>query len=212
MSDEKLIIQFSALVNDSTVAMAQAVLELAVIVQKYNGACTNGLVINALQLICSDLVRSGDGVGSLYNLLQTFVRKQVNGSMDGFKKLLDACWHLRTNASTSKNLALTVAQCAADTGSDCLQYVDTVMKKMNTTKDSNVRITAINILGALGRRIDITKSGEVVKCILRASKTHSSLEDVAAEAYVDVFFLSFSVFRSPHTHTHTNSFLTGTEA
>ena len=40
VSDEKLIIQFSELVNDSTVAMAQAVLELAVIVRPFSvGAC-----------------------------------------------------------------------------------------------------------------------------------------------------------------------------
>ena len=94
---------------------------------------------------------------------------------------------------------MTVAQCAADTGSDCSQYVDTVMKKVKTSKDVNVKITAINILGALGRRMNITKSGEVVKCILDISKTSSNLEDVAAEAYGSVAYVVFDhFFRSPN--------------
>lgn len=181
VSDPKLIMRFADLISESTVTMAQAILELAVVVQQFHDEATDGLVMNALKLVCSNLVVAGGSSSSLFNLLQRFVRTQVKGKYTSFEMLLDACWHLHTTPKTSKNLASIVSLCAADAGSDCGNYVESIIEKTKD-KSPDIRATAVNILGALGSKMDIT-SKAVLECILQAAKDDAALEDIASHAY-----------------------------
>jgi len=175
VKDSSTMASFKPMVQENTLAMAQGVLELAVVVQeKGSKASTDALVIDALTLLTSEQT----GV-SLTSLLSKFIRAQVQGDAKSFDRLMVACWKFQTSGSACENLAKVMASVVLDTG-DALAHAKTILSKFNTSK-FEVRKLAVLMAGEVGASTDLS-SLSVSDSISKIAAEDSKCVDACAAA------------------------------